>query len=276
MNPDILVHATGFAAWTQSLRAAVELAARLQSPLTALYVCEPPIAVALPDASAVAAALAAYASDHREAARARASEFERWARERGVAEPAWRVAEGHVADMLGYVGNWHDLLVLGRSETQMWQGAGTVGQLVVDCALPCLVVPESETAKPLRLERAGIGWNGSIEATRAVQSALPLLQLADSVTILDGRHARAGRRVVDVPELDLQAHLARHGIEATVRSLETSDSEAGAALLDECASLELDWLVMGAYGRTRLREWILGGATRELLADATVPVFMRH
>lgn len=118
-----------------------------------------------------------------------------------------------------------------------------------------------------------LAWNGSREARRALWDAMPLLQSADKVIVFgvdsgDGRH---------VPGADVSTHLARHGIkveaEHTVASSNISDADL---LLSAISDHGVDLLVMGAYGHHRLRELLLGGATRAVLSQMTVPVLMSH
>jgi nucleotide-binding universal stress UspA family protein len=80
----------------------------------------------------------------------------------------------------------------------------------------------------------------------------------------------------ELPGADIALHLARHGVRAEASSLKSDDVEVAALILSQAADLDADLIVMGAYGQSRLRELILGGATREMLQTMTVPVFMAH
>ena len=130
-----------------------------------------------------------------------------------------------------------------------------------------------------RLDRIGenvlVAWNGSREAGRAMQDALPLLTMSAAVSLL----------LVDPEEdadielaEDLVGHLERHGLHANMRVIrhEISTLSVSDTLLAQVAELEADLLVMGAYGHSRLREMILGGVTRDILRDMNVPVLMAH
>jgi nucleotide-binding universal stress UspA family protein len=121
-----------------------------------------------------------------------------------------------------------------------------------------------------------VGWNAGREATRAVHDALPLLVKASSVTITAvnprvglGAHGQE-------PGADIARHLARHGV--TVEVEHTAAPEIGAAdiLLNRASELSADLLVVGAYGHSRLREFLLGGVTRSLLHQMTLPVLLSH
>jgi nucleotide-binding universal stress UspA family protein len=134
-----------------------------------------------------------------------------------------------------------------------------IGDLVMQAGRPVLVVPS--TAERLKLERVAIGWKDTCEARRAVADALPLLQQATRVSVFeiaeDEEHSAARVRCDDVA-----AWLARHGV--------TADTSVSAAAGNETAAMRsviegADLVVSGAYGHSRVREWVLGGVTRDLL-----------
>ena len=147
-----------------------------------------------------------------------------------------------------------------------------VGDLVMEAGRPCLIVPAATEALPLK--HVVVGWKDSSETRRAIRDALPLLKLAERVTILeviakdDSEPARAGLA-------DVVGWLKGHGIEATpIVAPATGDD---AARLDEVVGeLRGDLLVAGAYGHSRVREWALGGVTRDLLLRAGRCALVSH
>ena len=143
-------------------------------------------------------------------------------------------------------------------------------ELALGVGRPVLVVPRYGTFETVG-ERVLIAWNGSREATRAVHDAIPLLQLATKVTVLSiDPDAHTGRRV---PSADIALHLARHGVTAEAASDVGVDIGVGDLLLSRAADLGVDLIVMGAYGHSRVREMVLGGATRQHdRARADVPL----
>jgi len=133
---------------------------------------------------------------------------------------------------------------------------------------PVLVVPSCHTG-PARLEKALVCWDGGAQAAKALAESLPLLAQAYSVEVL--RFGAAAQPF----EPDIIRHLSRHGIAATLRALPAAE-DRGSAILAYAAESGADYLVMGAYGHWRLREFIFGGTTRTVLASMNIPVLMAH
>lgn len=168
-----------------------------------------------------------------------------------------------------------DLAIVGQPETEgaAFENPNVAEGVVMAAGRPILIIPYIGAGEAIG-RRVLVAWDGGREATRAVNDALPLLERAHAVTVLTinpskGRH---GER----PGADLGLHLARHGIRVDVAHIEARDLSVGDALLSRAADDGADLLVMGAYGHSRMREWVLGGATRQILGEMTVPVFMSH
>jgi nucleotide-binding universal stress UspA family protein len=124
--------------------------------------------------------------------------------------------------------------------------------------------------------RALVAWNASREAARALNDAIPLLEDAENVTVLSVNPKRGIRGEGDLPAADIALHLARHGMKAEASYVVAEDIGVGDALLSRAADLGSDLIVMGGYGHSRLREIVLGGATRTVLRHMTVPVLLSH
>jgi nucleotide-binding universal stress UspA family protein len=131
----------------------------------------------------------------------------------------------------------------------------------------CLV-PDGRRAGPIK--RVVIGWNGSREAARAVAEAMPFLRKATKVVVLKAE------RDPGEDDLDtrLARHLDRHGVEATLHDVRSRDPAD--AIIAEASAIEADMIVIGAYGHSRLREWALGGVTRDLLLRSPLPLLLAH
>ncbi len=121
-----------------------------------------------------------------------------------------------------------------------------------------------------------VAWNGSREATRAVNDALPILERADKVTVLAVNPGKNGNDHGDIPSADIALHLARHGVKAEASQTVSDELEVGSIILSRISDLGADLVVMGAYGHSRMRELMMGGVTRDLLRHMTVPVLMSH
>lgn len=192
----------------------------------------------------------------------------------------WRDVKGMLLDQCSLHAKYADLVVAGQFDTDgdMAEGQGELlDRLVLDAGRPVLVVPYAGKFKKVG-ERVMVAWNATREATRAVNDALPLLQRAKEVDVVSvnphGGHGRGGHG--EMPSADICLHLARHDVKATAEHIEAHDMDVGSALLSRAVDESIDLLVMGAYGRSRLRELVLGGATRHLLRHMTVPVLMSH
>jgi nucleotide-binding universal stress UspA family protein len=138
---------------------------------------------------------------------------------------------------------------------------------------PVLVVPYIQQAG-LKLDRVMVCWDGSRVAARATADALPLLARAGTtelVTVTD-----ASGDADEIPGIDIAGHLARHGIKVELKRIVRADIDVANLILSHAADTSADLIVMGGYGHSRLREFVLGGVTRGLLQSMTVPTFMSH
>jgi nucleotide-binding universal stress UspA family protein len=121
-----------------------------------------------------------------------------------------------------------------------------------------------------------VAWNAGREAARAVTDALPLLTRADAVHVVAFNPDKGGADHGDTPGADIGLYLARHGVKVSVAQQQNEELAVGEQILSRAADLSVDLIVMGAYGHSRVRELMLGGATRTLLDSMTVPVLMSH
>ncbi|MBY3095202.1 universal stress protein [Rhizobium laguerreae] len=151
----------------------------------------------------------------------------------------------------------------------------TVGGALFQAAAPLLFNPTDHAAN-LSPTSVLIAWNSRIEAARAVQQALPVLQLAKEVhvTLVDpvAKASSNGKE----PGTDIAAHLARHGVSVTVDVLESRGKAVDQVLKQHAGEIGAQLIVMGAYSHSRLRERVFGGVTRSMLETANVPIFLSH
>lgn len=139
---------------------------------------------------------------------------------------------------------------------------------------PVLVVPYIGYRKPIG-GNVLLAWNASAQAAHAATAALPLLVKANKVTLLviDGVGARAHG---DEPGADAARWLARHGVKVEVHREASGGVDAGNVILSRVLDFDIDLIVMGVYGHSRFREFILGGASSTILTSMTVPILMAH
>jgi nucleotide-binding universal stress UspA family protein len=184
----------------------------------------------------------------------------------------WREEIGREDQLVALRGRRTDLVVVGRPAEAMDQSAFmTLHAAIFETARPVLLAPSE---KPATIGRnIAIAWNGSMQAARAVSSALPLLAGADNVYLAAFDTERSEMRFRGH---ELSEHLSWHGIET--KSVETIDKgqDVGAGLLQMCAANHIDLLVMGAYTHSRLMQIVFGGVTRHVIDNAKVPVLMSH
>jgi len=203
--------------------------------------------------------------------------FEHIAGLHGVSAEWREIPEGADADPAVHA-RYADLAILGQLDPDSGEPdmiRPRPEQVTLASGRPILVVPYAGNFPNLG-RRVVIGWNASREAARAVNDAMPLLTAAEIVSILTIDPREGPRAHGELPGADISLHLARHGVKAEIERTVSADLPVGEALLSRAADLGADLLVMGAYGHSRARELLLGGATRSLLRSMTLPVLMSH
>ena len=191
----------------------------------------------------------------------------------GPATFSWAWPRNDAADdaALGTYGRVFDLIVLGRPGREVENPRmPPLEAALFESGKPALIVPKTP---PLSIGRhVLVAWNGSTEQAHTNAFAMPLLKMAERVTVL----AVEGQ-TTDGPSGEQAAqHLRRNGVNAVALTVKAGPRSAGEIILDHCASLGCDLLVKCAYTQSRLRQMIFGGATRHILANATLPVLMAH
>lgn len=149
----------------------------------------------------------------------------------------------------------------------------TAEGLVFSSGRPVLLLPQPRGV-PRRLERIVVGWDGSRPCSRALADALPLLAAASFIRLV----AIVGEKPLESGSTlsDARRHLLAHGVECETREADAGGSDAGTALMVYARDNEADLLVMGAFGHSRARQFVLGGATRSVLANPRLPVLLSH
>ena len=217
----------------------------------------------------------------RERAEDRLRKFEEIAQRAGVESFERRMVEDDVARGLSVQAPYCDLIVLGlygRNDHFSTLNADTCGCVVMDGGSPTLIVPNSDAFSGA-IERVLIAWDGSVQAAHAVRGALPLIKRARLVEVVQFHPPSEPKNVTLVAGADFATYLARHNVKTEImlkECNETAAGEIGTSLLTLAAERSSDLLVMGCYGHWRVREMLLGGATRVVLKEMNIPVLMAH
>jgi nucleotide-binding universal stress UspA family protein len=272
----LLVHLDANARCRARLDIARNLAQQQGAALTALYAATPSyVAVPYPGGGTAEFAVRVKAMDDERRLRARTI-FE--AAIRGGESPAaWsETDEPLVIGAFAQQALFADLLVLGQHDPNPIESdqvpADFVESVLSSSGKPGLVIPYAGS-----FERIGgtvvIAWKESREAARAVAAAMPFLQRASNVHVFSWA---APETTVGGAKLDLDSYLRRHGVQARWHRESSEPRALGDLLLNSAFDLQADLLVMGCYGHSRAREWVLGGASRTVLRSMTLPVLMAH
>ena len=177
-------------------------------------------------------------------------------------------------DQFGRIARRFDLAVVGQAEPE----TSTIEDIIAETTLfesgrPMIVVPYIQKA-PLKLDNVMVCWDGSRQAARAIGDAMPLLTRAQRVEIVIITNERGKQD--EIEGADIGQHLARHGLKVEVHRIAGGSIDVADALLSHAADSGTDFMVMGGYGHSRLREFVLGGVTHSILQSMTVPALMSH
>ena len=146
--------------------------------------------------------------------------------------------------------------------------------IIFESGKPTLVLPERPRARPFDLKTVVIAWDFSRAAARAIADAIPILETAREVRIVTVAYEKVFDSKHSAEEL--AKNLARHGIDVVLDKVDAAGRAIGEVLETHAASCGADVLVMGAYGHSRFREFILGGATKSLLSKPPIPILFSH
>jgi nucleotide-binding universal stress UspA family protein len=277
MIKDIVFHLSTRAGETAAIDYAVSVAAAFEAHIAGIAFALDPF---IPPTMGIGDAIPAdWIDEQREEAEDAAdgaiARFEEVARRNGISAESHRLEASlaGAAQMFGRIARRFDLSIVRQAEP----GKAVLEDLVIEASLfdsgrPVLVVPYIQKAA-LSLDRVMVCWDGGRNAARAVGDAMPFLERAKAVevVIVQGEAGKGD----EIPGADIGEHLARHGGKVEVKRIVASGNVMD-TILSHAADAGTDFLVMGGYGHSRLREFILGGVTRGILATMTVPVLMSH
>ena len=274
----VLVHVDDSKHIERRVAVAIDLAATHKAHLAAIY--------AMPDPLIFPYAAGEFVSPEiiesrlklaREFAASAKSRFEKQIERSGL-NAEWREAEGYPADVVSLNAKYADIAIVGQPDPDDLQGypnPGLPAEVALNAGRPILAVPYIGALQEIG-RNVLVAWNGSREATRAVNDALPILERAEKVTVLAVNPQKSDSDHGDIPSADIALHLARHGVKAEASQTVSGEMEVGDVILSRLSDLGADLAVMGAYGHSRMRELLMGGVTRELLKHMTVPVLLSH
>ena len=205
--------------------------------------------------------------------------FEDLARRHDV-RAEWRHVDGDtglLADAMLKHAPYADLIVAGQvnSSTSTAIESDFTERLILESGRPVLVIPNRGDYDTVG-SKVIIGWNATREALRAAFDSIPVIQRADRVELLWANARDEPEIAGDLPGAELAAVFARHDIKVLAKSISAPDLSPADAILNEAADSGADLIVIGAYGHSRLREFVFGGVTRTLLQNMTAPVLMSH
>jgi len=254
---------------------AISLARELDAHLAAVAFAYEPIPAATLIGDASGEWLDELRQDAEEAANAAIERFNAAVRGSGILAEARALTTTMTgaADLFGSIARRFDLAVVRQAEPDK-DGADP---LIIEAALfdsgrPVLIVPYIHRGG-VKLARIMVCWDGSRGAARAIGDAMPLLARANAVEVVIVGDRPKSR---EIPGADIAQHLARHGANAEVKEIVAPDVDPANIILSHAADSSADFMVMGGYGHSRFREFVLGGVTRSILSSMTVPTLMSH
>jgi nucleotide-binding universal stress UspA family protein len=197
---------------------------------------------------------------------------------RAGVEGEWRFSESLPSETVTLHARYADLTIVGQIDPRH-QPAVNAARIPEEVLLysgrPVLIVPYIGHYKTVG-ETVLVAWTPTREAARTLFDAMPFLEAARKVIVLTVNPERAAEYEPGIPTADIALHLARHGVRVEAATTVASDITTGDALLNYIADSSVDMLVIGGYGHSRAKELMLGGVTRQILQQMTVPVFMSH
>ena len=274
---NFLVHLDDRKSCAGRVAAAISLAQAHEAHLTGLYIATDPVLPSNLRAEAPPEYMRMLLEQQKEAMVVAEQNFGETMRKAGVNADcrSTHMTSSLIPTVISLHARYADLVVLGQPEPDArgeYQSSNAE-DVIMSSGRPALVVPYIGPGKTLG-QRVMVAWDGGREAARAVGDAMPLLEKAESVSVVV-INPKSGDHEAQ-PGADISLHLARHGIKVEAQQLEIRDMSVADAILSRMADQAIDLLVMGAYGHSRIREWVLGGTTRQIFAQMTVPVLMSH
>jgi nucleotide-binding universal stress UspA family protein len=193
----------------------------------------------------------------------------------GLERTEWHTAYDDPVYAMSLHSRYADLVVISQGDSSDGSGVDMnfPERLVLAADRPVLILPNTGDFASIG-KRIIVAWNATQEATRAITNAIPFLRLADKVYFITINPISDKNETI--PCADIVNYLTRHGVRLEVEEHHDAKIGIGNELLSRAADLSADLLIMGCYGHSRVREWVLGGATSTILESMTIPVLMSH
>jgi nucleotide-binding universal stress UspA family protein len=274
MAQDVLVVIDTEASIVRRMKVVAALGKQADIRVTGAFVTGLPASAAFADVSGWAVMVDAYMTSQRdEAARAEAT-FRRELSRLNLAGD-WLSREADLTEGITALARLHDLVVLGQPEPAGLATGLRPEELVLAAGRPVLVIPYvgdfTEVGRNIL-----VAWSGTRESARALHDAMFLIERAAAVTVLEVDRPGSEGGAADLAASDVVAALQRRGIAAKAEITVSDGTPVADIILSLAADLTADLVVMGAWGHSRLREFVLGGVSRGILKEMTVPVLMSH
>jgi nucleotide-binding universal stress UspA family protein len=255
---------------------AVSVAAALQAHLTGIAFIYDPIVPISGTGYIPADVIESQRADNETAADAAIKDFTTTTDRAGIsAEPQSLTASlTGAGDQFARMARRFDLAIVGQAQQEMSTMEQIIGETTLfESGRPMIMVPYIQKA-PFKTGNVMICWDGSRTAARAVADAIPILGKSSRIEIVSVTSERGKKD--EIEGVDIGQHLARHGLKVDVHRISKGNIDVADALLSHAADSAADLMVMGGYGHSRLREFVLGGVTRSIFQSMTLPVLLSH
>ncbi|HEY5217725.1 MAG TPA: universal stress protein [Pseudolabrys sp.] len=276
MIKDIVVNLSLNPARVNATRYAISVASAFQAQLSGIaFMYEPTMPLVYMGTSVHGSDIVFQRDEAQRRANAAIATFEEEAGKAGltVESHALDTTAARATDHFAKIARRFDLAIVGQAEPDKETIEDRIAEAAIfESGRPVLFVPYIHTAA-LNLRHVTVCWDGSRAATRAIADAMPFLERAKHIDIVVMESERP--KSEDFPRLDMVSHLSRHGLKAELKRIQLN-MDVGNTILNYATDTSTDLIVMGGYGHSRIRDFILGGATRSLLEKMTAPTLMSH
>jgi nucleotide-binding universal stress UspA family protein len=276
MIKDILVGLPTGASPKAVVDYAVSVAAAFEAHLVGLAFTYEPVVPGTVFDGVAASIIETYRQESEKTGRASIKEFNDAVKRAGLSAESHLLESGtgSSGELFAQFARHFDLCVVAQTDPEL----DAPEELLPEAALfesgrPVLIVPYIQRSG-LDLNRVLVCWDGSRAAARAIGDAMPFLARSKSLEIVTV--AKHEEPQDELPGVDIAQHLARHSLKVEFKRMVANDIDVASTILSYAADAGAGMIVMGGYGHSRLREFVLGGATRDILSSMTVPVLMSH